>query len=281
MTRAHEPHGKGVTHARVVRIGGEHDEAEDDSVVVEEPLEVRIDGDTFATTMRTPGHDRELALGLLFSEGVLGSVHDVGHVRHCGRTGDEARENVLEVGAAPGKTLNVPDEIEARRGTLVTSACGVCGRRTVDDLVARCGPVSGGAKVPRGAIPRAVVALAEGQPVFRRTGGCHAAALVTFAGERVVSFEDVGRHNAVDKVVGAMLLRDALPLAGHVLAVSGRTSFEIVQKAALAGIPVVASVSAPSSLAVDLATRTNVTLAGFARGERYNVYAGRERIEDL
>lgn len=281
MTRAHEPHGKGVTRARVVRIGGEHDEAEDDSVVVEEPLEVRIDGDTFATTMRTPGHDRELALGLLFSEGVLGSVHDVGHVRHCGRTGDEARENVLEVGAAPGKKLNVPDEIGARRGTLVTSACGVCGRRTIDDLVARCGVVEGGAKVPRGAIPRAVGALAEGQPVFRRTGGCHAAALVTFAGARVVSFEDVGRHNAVDKVVGAMLLRDALPLAGHVLAVSGRTSFEIVQKAALAGIPVVASVSAPSSLAVGLATRTNVTLAGFVRGERYNVYAGRERLEDL
>jgi len=279
MTKAPKPPAKGVASARVVRVDGDTIEAHDDELVVEEPLEVRIDGDTFATTMRTPGHDRELALGLLFSEGVLGSVRDVGHARHCRRTGDEGRENVLDVGAAPGKKLNVPDEIGGRRGTLVTSACGVCGRRTVDDLVTRCGLVEGGGAVPRDAVPRAVRSLSEGQPVFRRTGGCHAAALVTFAGEVVATFEDVGRHNAVDKVVGAMLLRDALPLAGHVLAVSGRAGFEIVQKAALAGIPVVASVSAPSSLAVDLARRTNVTLAGFVRGERYNVYAGEARLE--
>jgi len=265
---------------RGARVPGGARPVKRDDVAVEEPLEIRVAGDTFAVTMRTPGHDRQLAIGLLFAEGVIASIDDVGAVAHCGRSGDEGRENTIDVIPAPGARLSFPDDAAPRRGTLTTSACGVCGRRTIDDLLARTGPVAEGPSVTAAAILDAMDALRAGQPLFDRTGGCHGAALATFAGEHVASFEDVGRHNAVDKVVGEMWLRRAVPLAGHVLVVSGRASFEIVQKAALAGVPVVASVSAPSSLAVELAQRTRVTLAGFARGDAMNVYACADRIRE-
>lgn len=249
-----------------------------DTVVVEEPLEIRIAGDTFAVTMRTPGHDRELVLGLLFAEGVITSVADVGTITHCGKTGDEGRENTIDVTPAPGAKLALPDDLPGKRGTLTTSACGVCGRKSIDDLLARCAPLPLGPTLPAAAITRAVASLEGAQALFTQTGGCHGALLTTFDGERVAAFEDVGRHNAVDKLVGAMLLAKKLPLAGHILTVSGRASFELVQKAALAGIPVLASVSAPSTLAMDLAKRANLTLAGFVRGNAMNVYAGVERV---
>ncbi len=249
-----------------------------DEIVTEEPLEMRISGDTFAVTMRTPGHDRELCLGLLFAEGVLTNVDDVATITHCGRTGDPGRENTIDVRPLSTAKLVLPTELPGRRGTLTTSACGVCGRQTIADLLERCAPLPDGEKLSAEAIARAVASLTDVQELFTRTGGCHGALLTTFDGERVAAFEDVGRHNAVDKVVGAMLLLNKLPLAGHILTVSGRASFELVQKAALAGIPVLASVSAPSSLAVDLATRTNVTLAGFVRGNAMNVYAGAGRL---
>ena len=262
----------------VDRFDGASTSGRDDTVVLEEPLEIRILGDTFAVTMRTPGQDRELVIGLLFSEGILRSVDDIGTIAHCGRTGAEGRENTIDVTPAPGRKLDLPDDLAGRRGTLTTSACGVCGRRSIDDLALRCAPIALGATLPRAVLTQAVASLREAQPLFDKTGGCHAATLVSYDGTRVAAFEDVGRHNAVDKVVGAMVLGRRLPLSEHILVVSGRASFELVQKAALAGIPVLASVSAPSSLAVDLARRTNVTLAGFVRGPTFNVYSAAGRL---
>jgi FdhD protein len=257
-------------------------EARDDEVVVEEPLEIRISGDTLSITMRTPGHDRELVLGFLFAEGIIRGAGDVSAMAPCGRTGDEGRDNTIEVTLAPGVVPpgDGTDGPFARRGTITTSACGVCGRRSIDDLIARFAPVaeSAGPVLSHDTLARVAAGLRERQPVFARTGGCHAASLVTFSGEHVVTFEDVGRHNAVDKVIGSRVLANEIPLDSRVLFVSGRSSFEIVQKAIAARIPVVASVSAPSSLAVDLARRANVTLAGFVRGDSLTVYAGPSRI---
>lgn len=253
-----------------------------DEVAAEEPLEIRISGETLAITMRTPGNDRELVLGFLLAEGVIASAKDVASVVHCGRVTDEGRENTIDVTLAPGvkPPVDADTGMLARRGTLVTSACGVCGRRSIDDLLARIAPLSANPPHPISAsvVSEAVKGLRDRQPVFGRTGGCHAASLVAVDGRHVVTYEDVGRHNAVDKVVGSQLLAGALPLASHFLIVSGRASFEIVQKAFSAGIAMVASVSAPSSLAVDLAKRAHVTLAGFVRDGSMTIYAGPERI---
>ncbi len=257
--------------------------ARDDAVAIEEPLEIRISGDPVAVTMRTPGDDADLALGFLFAEGIVGSAADVGSIAHCGRPGEDGYENVLEVAPAAGVALALERVEATRRGTLTTAACGVCGRRTIADLVDACAPVPPGPVVPAPVLTAAVRDLRGAQRVFARTGGTHAAAAHAPDGERLVAREDVGRHNAVDKVIGA-LLREAR-IGGSrkgggpaLLVVSGRTSFEMVQKAARAGIPVVASVSAPTSLAIDLAVAMNVTLAGFVRGDALNVYAHPERI---
>ncbi len=252
--------------------------ARDDEVVVEEPLDIRISGDTLAVTMRTPGHDRELVLGFLWAEGVVRSLDDVGAIAHCGRVGDEAFGDTIDVTPAAGARLTLPEEPGARRGTLVTSACGVCGRRSIDDLLRRCRPIGSQATMTPRAILQAVATLRARQPLFARCGGSHAASLVTLSGEHVATFEDVGRHNAVDKLVGSRLLAGALPAKGHALLVSGRTSFEIVQKAVAAGIPIVIGVSASSSLAVAVAERAGVTLVGFAREAEFVVYAGAQRI---
>jgi FdhD protein len=228
--------------------------------------------------MRTPGHDRELALGFLFAEGIIRSVDDVGTVAHCGRTTDEGRANTLEVTPAPGVRIELAsDDPGHRRGT-VTSACGVCGRRSIDDLLARCVPIASDFAMLGSAVLASVAALGREQALFRRTGGCHGAALVRADGTFDGVFEDVGRHNAVDKLVGSMVLARALPLHHRALLVSGRTSFEIVQKAAVAGIPMVIGVSAPSSLAIDVARRAGISLVGFARGETFVVYTGERRI---
>ncbi len=262
---------------RKVRVtrGGERE----DVVAVEEPLEIRVAGDTLAVTMRTPGHDRELVLGFLFAEGHIASADDVSALAHCGRA--EEKENVIEVTLAPG--VRPPDADRdapfARRGTITTSACGVCGRRSIDDLLARCAPLADdGCAIARVVLAEAVRGIRAHQPIFAATGGTHAASLVRFDGAHVATFEDVGRHNAVDKLVGSQIRARALPLAAHALVVSGRSSFEIVQKAVAAGIPVVASVSAASSLAVDLARRAGVTLAGFAREGAFTIYCGASRL---
>jgi FdhD protein len=256
-----------------------------DTLAVEEPLEIRLasagstSAEPFTVTMRTPGHDVELALGFLVGEGVLRSPSDVLAARHCPDAALDAdgnpTHNVVEVGLAAG--VAPPSRGLARR---VTSACGVCGTESIDEVRLRAtvdlheDGVRVGAEVLAGLPDR----LREAQRVFERTGGLHAAGLFTPDGELLAVREDVGRHNAVDKVVGWAFGRGLLPLRGHVLQVSGRASFELVQKAATAGCPVLAAVSAPSSLAVDLAAGAGLTLVGFSRGASFNVYAHPDRV---
>jgi FdhD protein len=264
----------------VVRIGPGSVERRPDAVAVEEPLEVRIDGETVAVTMRTPGADPDLALGFLLAEGLIASARDVGSVAHCGRPGDEGYGNVIDVRSAAGHRIDPDRILEGRRWSTTTSACGVCGRRSIDGLLERCEPVPDGPAMGAPEILRCMAELARAQPVFARTGGLHAASAFGPGAARLASAEDVGRHNAVDKVVGALLRQELLRRDGgpRLLAVSGRTSFEIVQKAAAARIPVVAGVSAPSSLAIALATATGIALVGFARDDRLNVYANAVRV---
>jgi FdhD protein len=255
-----------------------------DTLAVEEPLEIRVDGETIATTMRTPGADADLALGFLFAEGILAGPADVSAISHCGRPGEEGYGNVIDVRSAGGMRLDPDRILEGRRFVPTSSACGVCGRRAIDGLLARVVPLARGAVLAPSLVHAAIESLPRVQPGFATTGGLHAAAAVGADGAVIVAAEDVGRHNAVDKVVGALVrtgrVGPAAPPTGApvVLAVSGRTGFEIVQKAAAARIAVVASVSAPSSLAVDLAARAGLTLCGFVRGGAMNVYAHAWRL---
>lgn len=262
----------------VARFSGEGGSSSADLVAVEEPLEIRVAGETFAVTMRTPGHDEELALGFLFGEGLVTSRRDVGKIAHCGSVEDTGRENTLDVTAAPGTAFDVERVGGLRRGTLTTASCGVCGRRSIDDLLARCRRVEDATRFSAAVVPRLVEGLRAAQATFADTGGLHAAGIATPGGVFRVVREDVGRHNAVDKVVGRALMDDGVPLAGQALVVSGRASFEIVQKAVAAGAPLVVAVSAPSTLAIETAERGGVTLVGFARDGRFNAYAHPQRI---
>jgi FdhD protein len=272
---------------------GESPRESTDEVAVEEPLEIRISGESVAVTMRTPGDDLDLAVGFLFAEGLIHAASDLGAVAHCGRPDDEGYGNLVEVTPAPGIQLEVEKVDAARRGTLTTSACGVCGRRSVDDLLARVGRVPDGAPIPAGLIASAPDRLRPEQRAFARTGGTHGAAIFDHRGRLLSAAEDVGRHNAVDKAIGALVRRGAVatapPLgtrppapapedAPALLAVSGRASFEIVQKAAAARIPAIAAVGAASSLAVDLAQRAGICLCAFVRGGTFNVYSRPDRI---
>lgn len=246
-----------------------------DELAVEEPLEIRISGEPLAVTMRTPGHDHELVAGFLLAEGLIGSRADLGGIHHCARPGTEGAHNTIDVLPAPGTVL----EIDAtRRGTLTTSACGMCGRKLIDDLLARLRPAPASLPLSQAFIGGLSAELAKQQPSFQRTGGLHAAGVASSAAGLGVVREDVGRHNAVDKAIGRLLLDDQLPIPGAVLVVSGRVSFEIVQKALAAGLSGVVGVSAPSSLAVSTAARFGLLLCGFARGKAFNVYAGAERL---
>jgi FdhD protein len=282
------PHS--TTRRRVVRIALDDDgtaharAARSDTLAVEEPLEIRLgvagaEPEPFTVTMRTPGHDVDLALGFLVAEGVVRSPADVLAARHCpdaARDGDgRATYNVVEVVLAAG--VAAPG---ATRHRHVSSACGICGTETIE-AVRSTSAVDVGADDVR--LAPAVLAglparLRAAQRVFEATGGLHAAGLFTPAGDLVCLREDVGRHNAVDKVVGWSLANGRLPLSGHVLQVSGRASFELVQKAWMAGCAVLAAVSAPSSLAVALAEEAGMTLVGFSRGTGFNVYTGAHRL---
>lgn len=247
-----------------------------DELAIEEPLEIRVAGDTLAITMRTPGHDHELVAGFLLAEGVIASRADLGGIQHCSRTGADGASNRIEVLSAPGTVL----AIEAtRRGTLTTSACGVCGRQLIADLLERLQPAAE-ASFSRSFIAGLTTELTKQQPSFERTGGLHAAGIALAQHGLCVVREDVGRHNAVDKAIGRLLLDGRLPVSEGILVVSGRTSFEIVQKALAAGLSGVVGVSAPSSLAVSTAARFGLLLCGFARGNAFNVYAGAERLRD-
>jgi len=255
-----------------------------ESLAVEDPLTVTVDGDDVFTTMRTPGNDIELALGWLVSDGVISSANEVVSAREC-RTIFEATaalaggDNDLTERTAVEVALRTEQRPRPRRGW-TSSACGICGIEAVDDVISRAVPSSGenDASISAALLTSLPDCLRDGQQVFERTGGLHAAGLFTLDGELLVLREDVGRHNAVDKTVGWALTEKTLPLDAYVLQLSGRASFELVQKAAMAGIPIVAAVSAPSSLAVELADRAGITLAGFVRGTSMNVYTHAHRI---
>jgi FdhD protein len=249
-----------------------------DALAAEEPLELRVNGKALAVTMRTPGQDVELAHGFLLSEGVIGSAQDVSIARFCEGTGPDGMNtyNVLDVALAEGVP---PPDTGVERNFYTTSSCGVCGKAALDavKLKTRFSPALDPVQVTPEALTGFPDALRERQKVFESTGGLHAAGLFV-NGELLVVREDVGRHNAVDKVLGWAVLQNLVPLTGAVLMVSGRASFELVQKAAMAGIPVLAAVSAPSSLAVELAEEQGMTLIGFLRGDSMNVYTGGERV---
>lgn len=254
-----------------------------DALATEEPLEIRLAPaggapQRVAVTMRTPGSDFELAAGFLFTEGVLRDPGDLAAIRYCvDEAADGAQQyNVVSVHLAPGAAF---DADSLRRNFYTTSSCGVCGKASIEAVRGAGCPVAGaGPSVAAATLLALPARLREAQAVFERTGGLHGAALFTAEGELLRAREDVGRHNAVDKLVGAGLLAGELPWADRVLLVSGRLSFELVQKAARAGAAVLAGVSAPSSLAVELAEETGMTLVGFLREGRFNVYAGGERI---
>ena len=252
-----------------------------DRLVTEEPMEIRVQpagrpAVALAVTMRTPGHDFELAVGFCRTEGLLTGPDDLDEVRYClaDELGTEQEYNVVTVA-----TRRPVDLDEHRRVVAASSSCGICGKATLDEVAVGCDPVAAGPVVPASTRRARPDRLRDEQAVFDSTGGLHAAGLFTSAGELSVLREDVGRHNAVDKVVGWALMAGLLPLADSILMVSGRLSFEIVQKAAVAGIPIVAAVSAPSSLAVATGERFEQTLVGFLRDGRGNVYSHADRID--
>lgn len=250
-----------------------HLAAGEDQVAVEEPCEIRLEGQSVAVVMRTPGHDRELAAGFLYSEGIV-FPGDIATISACTDPDALNPENIVEVGLAPG----IEPRASWQRNFFAASSCGVCGKASIDAIRVRADRIDDRARWSRDRFGTAMQQLREHQKVFDATGGLHGVALVDAEGELVVAREDVGRHNAVDKVIGHAYLRERLPLAGHLMVVSGRTSFEIVQKALVAGIPAIAGVSAASSLAVELARESAMTLLGFVRGDGFVVYAGSERV---
>ncbi|MHB8273225.1 MAG: formate dehydrogenase accessory sulfurtransferase FdhD [Dermatophilaceae bacterium] len=259
---------------------GDSSAAQEDVLAVEEPLEIRVGGRPLAVTMRTPGHDFDLAAGFLVSEGVITRGEQLSTVRYCAGATEEGLNtyNVLDVTLAPGVA---PPDPSLERSFYTTSSCGLCGKASIDAVRTQSAydVRDDVLRIDAALLTTFPVKLRAGQAVFDKTGGLHAAALFDgVSGQMLVIREDVGRHNAVDKVVGWALKEDRLPLGGTVLMVSGRASFELTQKAMMAGIPVLAAVSAPSSLAADLATEVGMTLVGFMRGSSMVMYAGSERV---
>jgi FdhD protein len=241
----------------------EHD-GRADQVAVEEPLEIRVDGRPLAVTMRTPGHDPELALGFLYGEGLIDSARPA-------EPPLDLAANTVEV---VGPLLREPGE----RRFYTTSSCGVCGKGALEEVAVHSAPLPDGPRVARALVASLPDRLR--QPTFERTGGLHATALFDSEGEPLIAREDVGRHNAMDKVIGCALMDGMVPLGERILCVSGRLSFELVQKSAVAGAPILVGVGAPTSLAVELAGDRGMTLCGFARGGRMNVYTGGQRLSD-
>jgi FdhD protein len=266
---------EGTRSVEVVRIGNGPTETATDHVAVEAALEVRLNGHPFAVIMRTPGADADLVGGFLLSEGVIRSADDV----H--RLDGPDTDGVLNVILSRSRAEILPDLLEGRRNVTQNSSCGMCGRRTLESLEIDRPPLAVEWHLDTTVLAGLPAALRRAQHAFDETGGLHAAGLFDLDGRLLWMAEDVGRHNAVDKITGRMLLEGKLPLSRALLQVSGRTSFELVQKALLAGIPLIAAVSAPSSLAIDLAREAGITLCGFVRGEAFNVYAHPERITSI
>jgi FdhD protein len=268
-----------------------------DRVAIEEPLEIRLHGRPFVVAMRTPGADRELAAGFLLSERVIRSADELGAIEYCtDRSSFDVRSasfenheprstnherslsNIVNVTLSGDAAAGLERVLAERRNVTTNSSCGLCGRQTLESLAVDVAPIATTLTIPSSLVLDLPKKLRGSQTVFDETGGLHAAGLFASDGALVDAAEDVGRHNAVDKVVGRMLMHERLPLPEHVLCVSGRTSFEILQKALFAGIPIVAAVSAPSSLAIELAERFGITLIGFVRGESFNIYAHAHRV---
>jgi len=275
---------EGTAQRPVLEVQAGTARAREGVLVVEEPLEIRVvterDGReevcSIAITMRTPGDDEELALGFLFTEGVVRGREEIAQVAHCADPAEPQPQNVVEVRLVPGVSF---DSERLSRHVYTTSSCGICGKASLELLRAACpaAPV-GDFSLPPEYFYGLPEALRQGQDVFGRTGGLHASALFDLEGRLLLVREDVGRHNAMDKLVGALLLAGRLPASDTVLLVSGRASFELVQKAVMAGIPLLAAVGAPSSLAVQAAEAYGMTLVGFLRDNRFNVYAGPQRV---
>ncbi|MFG2818992.1 formate dehydrogenase accessory sulfurtransferase FdhD [Kitasatospora sp. NPDC048365] len=262
---------------RVVRLRDGAQGVRPDALAAEEPLEIRVGGEPLTVTMRTPGHDFDLVAGFLVGEGMVTGAEQLPALRYCAGTDAEGANtyNVVDATVRGGSTA-----LSAHRNLLMTSACGLCGRDTVDAVRthSRWSVAEDGLTVDQELLYALPDRLRAAQRTFESTGGLHAAGLFDARGELLCVREDVGRHNAVDKVVGWALREGRLPLTGHLLLVSGRASFELTQKAALAGVPLLAAVSAPSSLAVELAEELGLTLVGFLRGRSANVYARADRI---
>ena len=279
-----EPAGTPTERVRITEVRDGAAVEREDEAAGEEPLEVRVEPDParpdlrvrIAVTMRTPGSDFELAAGFLFTEGLLRGPDDVPRIAYCTESDEPQQFNIVTVGLTRG----VPFDAERfRRNVYTTSSCGVCGKASIEGVAAHVPRRPTGSFRVRaevlGSLPGRIT---SSQRVFGRTGGLHAAALFTPDGELLLLREDVGRHNAVDKVVGARLLARALPDSGTILLVSGRAGFELVQKSAMAGIPFLAAIGAPSSLAISLARDQGMTLVGFLRSGRFNIYTGPERV---
>ena len=263
--------GKSVRRA-VERLGPQAPSGIEDELAVEEPLAIRAGDSPLAVTMRTPGHDEELAAGFLFTEAVVDGPDEIEALRPCA---EAEWGNVIEAVLAPAQAAAAE---RARRASFLSSSCGICGKESIDSVRQRVAPLADSLRWPEDLLLRFPDRMQGQQAAFARTGGLHAAALFDVHGHLACLREDVGRHNAVDKVIGHELLLGRLPLKGHGMLVSGRVSFEIVQKAARAGVELLAAVSAPSSLAVDLARELGLTLVGFLRPGRLNLYAGGQRV---
>lgn len=276
-----------LAETRVRRVGEANEDASD-LLAVEEPLEIRLGFPdkthrAVSITMRTPGDDGELAAGFLFTEGILKTAAQIREIRHCGLKLGRGNSTLDRASALNSNTIRVDlkeavDLAGLERNFYTTSSCGVCGKSSIDALRTECPPLADSLTVTANTIRSLPAKLRDAQSVFEATGGLHASALFDNEGVIDIVREDVGRHNALDKVIGAKFLAGSLPLSECVLMVSGRASFELVQKALMAGIPVLAAVGAPSSLAVELAREFGMTLIGFVRGERFNIYTGEQRV---
>ena len=278
MTFAGKTRPKSKRRITVTTVQGEHVTQRSDLLATEEPLELRLSAgskqQTVAVTMRTPGADFELAAGFLYSEGILASRDDIARISYC--TEAEQHYNTVKVTL---RTETLPELARLERHFTTTSACGVCGKASLASLeLQACALPHTDFAVSPDLLTSLPDKLRQAQGLFDATGGLHAAALFTKDGELLALREDVGRHNALDKLVGWAFLEGLLPLREHILLLSGRASFELLQKSLMAGIPVVCAVSAPSSLAVSVAQNFNLTLVGFLRGERFNIYAGEARV---
>lgn len=272
--------GRVTARRRASHLTADGATARPETLAVEEPMEIRVNGTAISVTMRTPGSDVELAQGFLLTEGVIGARGDILAVQYCRGAGEDGMNtyNVLDVTLGAG----VPSpSLDVTRNFYTTSSCGVCGKGSIDAirLISRHSPGDDPTVVASETLSAMPTQLRSAQRIFATTGGLHGAALFDADGTMLVVREDVGRHNAVDKVIGWAVENDRIPLTGTVLLVSGRASFELTQKAVMAGIPVLAAVSAPSSLAVDLAAQAGLTLVAFLRGSSMNVYTRQDRVK--